>query len=200
MALAATTLAANKAVNDIVINLTSATGAIPKMLAMVDTEWMRITSNLLTPTLGVVPGYNGSAASSHGQLAPVIYGVTQDFINAGITIGGVYASQSLGVDGAIVGPSGTGLPITNTFFFLTKATAGAYTIALPTKDQTNTITFISTTAAAHVLTNAAGFYGDTTGSDTATWPAHANATFTIRAQGGVWCPIATAGAIGVVIG
>jgi hypothetical protein len=57
------------------------------MLALVDKEWMRITSVTLTPTLGVVPGYDGSAAVNHGVLAPVIYGLTSEFTQSGNVVG-----------------------------------------------------------------------------------------------------------------
>lgn len=192
MALTATTLASAKATNDTVIKLTSATGALPKYLALVDLEWMRITSNLLTPTLGVVPGYNGSPAGPHGVLAPVIYGPTTDFQAVGLNPGSSLWSQSFGVDGAITGPSGSGVPTQNTVIYLTKATAGAYTLAAPTADQKNTLIFVSTTAAAHEITYTAGFYGNTTSSDVATFPATINGVFTIQAQNGTWAPVATA--------
>jgi hypothetical protein len=198
MALTATTLAGAKATNDVFISLTSATGILPKNLALVDTEWMRVTSNLLTPTIGVVPGYSGSPAGPHGILAPVIYGPTQDFVAVGIFPGSIMPSQSFGVDGAITGPSGTGVPTANTVIYLTKATAGAYTLAGPAKDQQNTVIFVSTTAAAHVITYTAGFFGNTTSSDTATFPATINGVFTMKAQNGTWAPV-TAGTMTSVV-
>lgn len=200
MALASTTLAAAKATNDIVVNLTSATGALPKMLALVDAEWMRVTSNLLTPVLGVVPGYEGTPAGPHGVLAPVIYGVASDFTSVGMVPGGIVSSLSFGVDGAITGRLGAGtVPVGNTVIYLTKATAGAYTLAAPAKDQQNTLVFVSTTAAAHTITYTAGFYGNTTSSDVATFPATINGMFTIKAQNGTWAPVANADD-GVTIG
>jgi hypothetical protein len=108
-------------------------------------------------------------------------------------------SQSFGVDGAITGPSGSGVPTQNTIVYLTKATAGAYTLAAPAADQKNTIIFVSTTAAAHTITYTAGFYGNTTSSDVATFPATINGVFTIQAQKGTWAPVATADD-GVLIG
>ncbi len=194
MALAATTLASAKATNDIVINLTSATGAVPKMLALVDAEWMRITSNLLTPVLGVVPGYSGSPAGAHGVLAPVIYGLTSEFVSSGIVPGNVVSSTSYGADGAIA------VPVNNTVIYLTKATAGAYTLVGPAKDQQNTVTFVSTTAAAHTITYTAGFYGNTTSSDVATFPATINGVFTIKAQNGTWAPASNMSSAGVTLG
>jgi hypothetical protein len=199
MALAATTLAASKATNDTKIKLTSATGVASKQLALVDAEWMRITDVSASPTVGVVPGYNGSTAGPHGVLAPVIYGPAQDFQSIGVVPNGVVTSQSFGVDGAITGPSGTGVPVSNTLIWLTKATAGAYTLAAPAIDQQNTLTFVSTTAAAHTITYTAGFYGNTTTSDVATFPATINGMFTVRAQNGTWAPVATADD-GVLIG
>lgn len=198
MALTATTLSGAKATNDTVIALTSATGILPKNLALVDAEWMRVTSNTLTPTIGVVPGYNGSPAGPHGVLAPVIYGPTQDFVASGIIPGNVVASQSFGADGAITGPSGSGVPTANTVIYLTKATAGAYTLAGPAKDQQNTVVFVSTTAAAHIITYTAGFFGNTTSSDTATFPATINGVFTMKAQAGTWAPV-TAGTMTSVV-
>jgi hypothetical protein len=199
MALTATTLASSKATNDTRIVLTSATGIANKNLALVDLEWMRVTSVLLTPTIGVVPGYDGTPAGPHGVLAPVIFGPTQDFVAAGINPGDKVWSQSFGVDGAITGPSGSGVPTQNTLIYLTKASAGAYTLAAPSTDQKNTLTFVSTTAAAHTITYTAGFYGNTTTSDVATFPATVNGVFTIQARGGTWAPVATADD-GVLIG
>lgn len=199
MALAATTLASPKATNDTVIKLTSATGAASKMLALVDAEWMRVTSVLLTPNIGVVPGYNGTPAGPHGVLAPVIYGNPIDFVSSGIVPGGIVASQSFGADGAITGPSGTGVPVTDTVIYLTKGSAGAYTLAGPAIDQQNTLTFVSTSAYAHTITYTAGFYGNSTGSDIATFPATINGILTIKAQNGTWAPVATADD-GVLIG
>jgi len=199
MALTATTLAGAKTANSVFITLTSATGAASKMLALVDAEWMRITGVNLTPTLGVVPGYNGSPASPHGVLAPVIYGVTGDFVSSGIVPGNIIYSLSFGADGAITGPGGTGtVPTNNTVIYLTKATAGAYTLAGPAIDQQNTVIFVSTTAAAHVITYTAGFFGNTTSSDTATFPATINGVFTMKAQNGTWAPV-TAGTMTSVV-
>lgn len=187
MALRADTLASAKGTNDKVIKLTTGTGVAKKMLALVDGEWMRITDVSLAPTVGVVPGYNGSTAGPHGVLAPVIYGNPEDFSSTqGPTC------MTFGADGAITGPAGTGVPTVDTFIWLTKATAGAYTIAAPAIDQQNTLTFVSTTAAAHTLDFTPGFYGNSTTSDRASWPATINAMFTVRAQNGYWAPVATA--------
>lgn len=191
MALTATTLASAKATNDVVINLTSATGALPKWLALVDAEWMRITSNALTPVLGVVPGYNGSTAGPHGILAPVIFGTQSDFVNVGVVPNGVVTSMSFGVDGAITGPGGAGtVPTSNVnVIYLTKATAGAYTLAAAAKDQQNTLVFISTTAAAHTITMA----GNASATDVATFGGAVGNSVTFKAENTIWAAVAQNG-------
>src|SRR5262245_16166089 len=189
MALTSTTLASAKAINDRTIKLTSATGIANKMLVKVDQEFMRVTDVTLSPTVQVVPGYQGTPATSHGVLAPVVFGYPVDFVSYFSTNPQFeVVSQSFGVDGAITGPQGVNVPVVDTVVYLTKATAGAYTIALPTtNDQSNTITFISTTAAAHVVT----MTGNPGGSDVATFTAVIGASFTIKAQPGAWGIIAT---------
>jgi hypothetical protein len=191
LALTATTLASAKATNDIVINLTSATGALPKMLAIVDGEWMRITSNALTPVLGVVPGYLGSTAGPHGILAQVIYGNQSDFVNVGVVPKGVVTSQSFGVSGAITGPGGAGTVPTSdvALIYLTKAGVGAMTLAAPAIDQQNTLLFISTTAQAHTITMA----GNAAATDVATFGGAIGNSCTLKASNGVWACVAQNG-------
>jgi hypothetical protein len=191
LALTATTLASAKATNDVVINLTSATGALPKMLALVDAEWMRITSNALTPVLGVVPGYLGSTAGPHGILAQVIYGNQADFVNVGVVPRGVVTSQSFGVSGAITGPGGAGTVPTSdvALIYLTKAGVGAMTLAAPAIDQQNTLVFISTTAQAHTITMA----GNAAATDVATFGGAVGNSCTMKASNGVWACVAQNG-------
>ncbi len=186
MALTATTLAGAKTTNQTFITLTSATGAAKKMLALVDAEWMRITAVDLTPTLGVVPGYDGSTAGPHGILAPVIYGNPSDFVSIGIVPSTIVTSQSFGVSGAITGPYGTGVPVSDTLIYLTKAGVGVMTLAAPAIDQLNTLTFISTTAQAHTITMA----GNASGNDVATFAGVIGNSVTFKAENGIWAPIA----------
>jgi hypothetical protein len=188
MALTSTTLASPKLANDKVVKLTSASGIANKMLLVVDREVMRVTDVSLSPTIGVVSGYDGSAATNHGILAPAVFGVQGDFvsffrINPHIEV----VSQSIGADGAVTGPNGTGVPVVDTIVYINKATAIAATIALPAADQSNTVTFISTTAAAHVVT----MTGNPGASDVATFTAVIGATVTIKAQPGAWGILAT---------
>jgi hypothetical protein len=191
MALVATTLAGAKATGDKFVKLTSGTGVAKKMLLLVDGEFMRVTDVSLSPTVGVVPGYEGSTAGPHAALAVAIYGVPSDF--TGPEIDGPF-SNSIAVNATYQPPS------YDQVVYLTKATALAVTLLNPASvgDQ-NEITFIQAGAGAHVITYTQGFNGDTTGSDTATWPAAGYAALKIKAQNGAWVPMASAG-LGVIIG
>lgn len=79
MALTSTTLSLAKALGDKTVKLTSASGAAVKQLLYVEGEYMRITDVSLTPTLGVVPGYQGTTAINHENGAPVWFGPAGDF-------------------------------------------------------------------------------------------------------------------------
>lgn len=197
MALTVTSLNGAITQNQTLVKLTAftnpSTGAIgPQTIALVDGEQMLITDASLSPTLQVVRGYNGTAAIAHNTLAPVTYGLTTDMTQA---VGQAAASQlSLSVNNADVT-----LPVVDSTIYLTKAGVLAITINGPAKDQTNTIRFVSLTANAHTITYTAGFYGNTTSSDVATFPATVGAVFTIVARNGLWNAVATADD-GVLIG
>jgi len=200
MSLNATTLARPKLTDDIRITLTEPACIAPRMFALVDAEWMLVASNLLIPTVGVVPGYNGTTAGPHGVNAPVIFGIPYDFVNVGLVPWGVVTSQSFGASGAITGPHGPGtVPVANALMYLTSPTAGAFTLAAPGKDQQNQLTFATTTPAASTLVFPTLGAGGASVNKTATFPAGGTGVITLKAQGGFWVPQATAGAGGVVV-
>lgn len=192
MALTVTSLASACTANDTKVTLTSATGAVVGSLILVDGEWMLVTDVTLTPTVQVVRGYNNgplaSSAVAHNSLAPVTFGLSTEFS----TPSALGANQALNVssysaNGTITNPTANGAII-----YIDKATACALTLTDPAADQTNTVTIKSLTAAAHTVTYATGFYGDTTSSDVATFAAKAGASMTITARNGKWTPIALA--------
>lgn len=189
MALNITKLAVAKQTNDIRMTLQDPACIVPRMFALVDAEWMLVSSNLFAPTVGVVPGYEGTPAGPHGVNAPVIFGIPLDFVNVGITPFGIVNSQSFGVPGPITGPFGVGVPVSNSISFLTAG--GAFTLAAPGKDQQNTLTIASTSAAAGTVVFPTIGAGGTVTNKTATFPA-SNAVLTLKAQGGGWVPMATA--------
>ena len=68
---------------------------------------------------------------------------------------------------------------------LTKASAGAYTLANPYADGAMLI-IVSQTAAAHTITYTAGFNGGTTARDVATASAAIGNFLVLVSQGGIW--------------
>jgi len=175
----------------------SAGGIGPRTWALVDGEWVIVTDALLAPTLGVARGINGSLAVAHSTLAPVIYGLTSDFSQLafqGSDSIKVAPVATYSVDGAF------NVPFVDQTVYITKAGVCALTTnaAVPV-DLTVTVKFISLTANAHTITYTAGFYGNTTSSDVATFAATVGASFTMQAKNGLWIPIATADD-GVTIG
>ena len=190
MALTVTSLASACTANDTKVTLTSATGCVVGSLIMADGEFMLVTDITTTPTVQVVRGYNNGALSSsavaHAALAPVTFGLTSEFGQTSPLNGQVIVATSYSADGTITNPT------VNATIFIDKATACALTLTDPAADQTNTVIIKSLTAAAHTVTYATGFYGDTTSSDVATFAAKAGASMTIAARNGKWTPLALA--------
>lgn len=115
---------------------------------------------------------------------PVAFTGPVQFIgpNSGAPQGAV---SSYAVDGAISVRSGVA--------FLTKGSAGAYTLASPsaTTDDGLTLDIVSQTAQTHTVTCTAGFGGGTTARDVATFGGAINDGFQLVAQGGLWWVKAT---------
>jgi hypothetical protein len=132
-------------------------------------------------------GQQGTAGLAHATLAPAVYGLAADF-TFGLPSGQVPLVMSISVNDTNVT-----LPTRDALVFLQKATALGITINGPAKDQQNIVKFISGTAAAHVITYTAGFSGNTTSSDTATFAATVNASVTIQARAGTWAAVASVG-------
>lgn len=201
MALVVTSAAGNIGLNDTFIKFTAHTtpttsGIGPKEFALIDKEYVQVTDATLSPTLQVVRGALGTLACAHKILAPIVYGLSSDFTGTASTDARA-ASPSISI---AVNDTAVTLPVVDSTVYLTKATALGITILGPNSDQTNTITFISLTAAAHVITYTAGFYQNTTSSDLATFPATSGACFTIVAKNGVWNALSSMTSAGVTIG
>ena len=200
MALAVTSLNGTITKNATMITLTAFTnpssGAMSaQTVAIVDGEKMLITDATLSPTVQVVRGYDSTYASQHNTLAPIVYGLTSDFTQQVSTTGVAGSSViSYGVSGAITPP------INNTTIYLTKATAAAMTLAAPASDQSNVVTVVSLTAAAHTITYTAGFYQNTTSSDVVTFPSTSGACWIFQAKNGVWNATLGGGTTGGVTG
>ncbi len=184
-----TTLAAACGASDVTIQPTATTGNAVGWIWLVDGEYM--TQTAVATAGGLIPvqrvGANASVVRSHPILAGVTAGPTTDFPGPppGWTSNpALYKKQivSYGVAGAIAPPT------YDTLVFLDKATAAAMTLVSPTAATPDgvEVTIMSTTAAAHTVTYEAGFNGDTTTSDVATFAATKGNSMTIISSRGLW--------------
>lgn len=203
MALTGTTATAAILPGDTTWALTSTTGFLPGQPVRADSEYCYVASVPSTTSIVVRSrGAEGTTAAAHAVLTNVISGLAGDFpvIPAGHVGTGTQATseddlQTIGANTAIIA-----VPTRNTTFIINKATALATTtLAAPTLAQNGLrLTFISTTAAAHVITGTSLFNNGITGVPftTITFAAFAGAGFTATAVNGLWdvnaIPIAAA--------
>jgi hypothetical protein len=164
--------------------------------AIIDGEVVYVTDATLSPTCLVSRGMEGTAATAHNSLAPIVYGLTSDFTQPISTNGQAQAN----VLSYSVNNTSVTLPVVNSTIYITKAGVLAITINGPNNDQSNTIKFVSLTANAHTITYTAGFYGNTTSSDVCTFPSTIGAVFTITAKNGLWNAESNVSSAGVTLG
>jgi hypothetical protein len=192
MALTRTTISAAVSATALTIPVTSATGFAAGNFLRLDNEFMMVVSVSGTNITVRSRGDLGSAAIAHNTLAPATTGLLSDLpdIPPGQAAQVDQAGQTIvtaSVDGAL------SIPIQNTLVLVQKAGVCAMTLAAPTTAQDGvTVTIMSNTANAHTVTYTAGFYGDTTSSDVATFAAKVGASMTIQAQAGKWGVVALA--------
>jgi hypothetical protein len=192
MALTRTTISAAVSATALTIPVTSATGFAAGNFLRIDNEFMMVVSVSGTNITVRSRGDLGSAAIAHNTLAPATTGLLSDLpdIPPGQAAQVDQAGQTIvtaSVDGAL------SIPIQNTLVLVQKAGVCAMTLAAPTTAQDGvTVTIMSNTANAHTVTYTAGFYGDTTSSDVATFAAKVGASMTIQAQAGKWGVVALA--------
>lgn len=186
MALTRTTIAAAISADALTIPVTSATGFAAGNFIRVDNEYMMVVSMTGTSISVRSRGDLGSAAVAHNILAPATTGLLSDLPNfpmgqAAQVDPNAQTIVTASVDGAL------DIPVQNTLVLVQKAGVCAMTLAAPTAAQDGLeVTILSATANAHTVTYTAGFYGDTTSSDVATFAAKVGASMTIKAQGGKW--------------
>lgn len=209
MALTRTSLSAACGASDLTLSITSTSSgfpavgvyASPPQILQVDGEKMLIQ---VVPLAGICKvmqrGYDGTYAQAHDVLAPVATSATPgDFV--GVAQGAVDTRPPYVDDIVTVGQNGViAVPIRNTTFLLTKATAlASTTLAAPGKDQDGLrLTFTNQTNAAHVITATSLFGDGVTGAphSTATFGAFIGASLVVVADNGLWnlvsavvCPI-----------
>lgn len=190
MALTRTTLSAAVLATDAVFPLTSSTSLVVGMMGRVDNEFVKVVS--LAPNV-VRRGMFGSNAVAHQILSQFTFGLASDFPDAPagqflyVEPNSPWGSATIGADGTIGAGGVIEIPNKDTIIEINKATACAITLTAPTLAQNGVKLLIrSLTAAAHTVTYTAGFYGDTTSSDVATFAAKVGASFTIEASNGLW--------------
>lgn len=192
MALTRTTISAAVTADADIIPVTSATGFAAGNVLRVDNEYMMVVAVNGTNIQVRSRGDLGSAAVAHNSLAPATTGLLSDLPN--YPLGQAAQTDPTGqtivtasVDGALA------IPTQDTLILVQKAGVCAMTLAAPTTAQDGLeVTILSATANAHTVTYTAGFYGDTTSSDVATFAAKVGASMTIKAQGGKWGIVALA--------
>jgi hypothetical protein len=189
MALTSTTLSSDLGASDTTVKLTSTTGFAAGQPMQVDGEYMVVVSVPSTTTVKVRSrGNQGTAGVAHDVLAAVV--TSADASDFPVPPAGAVSIRqpfdsvvSYGEDGAI------GVPTKNTFVILTKGSAGAYTLAAPSKAIDGlTLTITTRTAFAHVIT-ATTLIGDgVTGSPhtTVTFAAFIGASIILVASNGLW--------------
>lgn len=186
MALTRTTISAAVSADALIIPVTSASGFAAGNFLRVDSEYMQVVSVSGTNVSVRSRGDFGSAAAAHNSLAPATTGLTSDLPDFPVgqsaqldSDGQIMVTAS--VDGAL------SIPSQNTLVLVQKAGVCAMTLAAPSLAMDGLeVTILSATANAHTVTYTAGFYGDTTSSDVATFAAKVGASMTIQAQGGKW--------------
>lgn len=132
------------------------------------------TGNLIITTAGTAAG---SVVTNNGTQTLTGKTLTAPVATAAVITSAVTAYAS---DGAITIASGIAQ--------LSKAGVGAYSVAAPSSQNGTRITFVSTTANAHVVTFTGGTLWDGTdgANTTATFTAFPGASFTVVAIGVLW--------------
>lgn len=209
MALTNTTLSSACGASDLTLAVTSTSSGFPAVgaysspaqMMRIDGEDMLIQVVPISGTVKVMQrGYNGTVAAPHEALAVITTSATPgDFQDPapGVSINKPASADdivTLGVDTTFTAygtaPTSTTLPlpVKDTTYVITKATAASITLITATAAQMGVqLTFISGTAQAHTVTYTPGFLGDTTSSDVATSSAKVGAQFVTKCgYTGLW--------------
>lgn len=208
MSITNTTLTNNIGPSDLGPFLVGSTTGFPTVNTYGSRQLMRIDGEDMlidyVPVSGSVKvlqrGYNGTVAAAHEALAVIATSSsTADFgdVPSGAVVTrppSVDDIVSIGVDTTFTaaGTAATAttlpLPIKNTIYMITKATAAAITLISGVSAQMGVkMTFQNAIAAANTVTYTPGFRGDTTSSDVATAAAKVGVSFVITCgYTGLW--------------
>lgn len=196
MALNLTTLTSPITATDLSFPVASVTGASVGRIVRINNEMMGAVLAVKSLTVFVRGrGWDGTSGRIQGVGSPVVFGDGVDFPPIAeareVAVPPRKAEQvSYGTNDAIL------VPEKDTTVLLTKATAGAYTLAAPPVGQDGiVITFISTTAAAHVVTATALYQDGVTGGakNAATFAAFVGAAMIVQSLKGTWTVVSLKG-------
>lgn len=187
MALTATSLLATMPKEALVLNATSATGATVGGFARVDDEFMVITAITGTKIDVRSRGDQGTTATAHNILAPVVFGLTSDQAILGVL-------ETLAVNKQLMDYVGIGAngaippPLRNTTYIIMKGSALASSaLADPLASQDGLeVTFLGGTDFAHVVTTVSAHDGTTGLHTTLTSPAFIGGGLTLVASKTKW--------------
>jgi hypothetical protein len=188
MALTSTTLSGDITNTTLTLGVANLTGFVAGNPVIVEQETIGAIVSVIGTAVNVrTRGDAGTAAVAHSAGALVSTGPVAE-MPPSASLPSITTTITLPGDATVtVDPAAQGWLT----YVISKATAAAITLNGPTVAQNRLrVTFRSSTAAAHLVTYAAGFYADTTGSDIATFAAKNGASFTIEANNGTWGVIA----------
>lgn len=184
MALSRTTLSASITRDADTITVASTSGATVGGFCKINGEYSTVYA---IPQSGVAKirtrGERGGKAVPHAAGSVVVFGLYSDIANAFPSdLPHTFDEIAMSADGAIT------IPTKNTRINITKATAAALTLTAPGTSVPDGIMLEirGYTAAAHTVTLTAGFFGNTTSSDVATFAAGGGGVLVLESLNGVW--------------
>lgn len=184
MALSRTTLSAAISKDTDTITVASSSGATVGGFCKINGEYSTVYQIPVAGTVRIrTRGERGGKAVAHAATSPVVFGLYSDLANAFPSdLPHLFDEITMSADGAI------SIPSKNTRINITKATAAALTLTAPGTSVPDGIILEirGYTAAAHTVTLTAGFFGNTTSSDVATFAAGGGGVLVLESLNGIW--------------
>lgn len=192
MALTTTTLSSALAAGGKSIVVASATGFTAGMLIRIDDEVMRVSKAYVSGTTIDLDGrgLDATAQIAHPASTNVTVGLASDFPVPGV--GGPFSGypSQVSIDKLYYSAAGAiTLPTAGRYMLaiINGTSALAMTLASPTKEMDGCVIYIGSNGKAnHTVTLTAGFGGNTTNSDVATFHATQKQAFSAIAINGDW--------------
>ena len=195
MAITRTTLSAAASKDTDTFYLTSAANAAAGTIVKLNNEYSTIVRVDGTAVRVRSRGQNGGRAIAHANLSPVMLALASDLAPY-ITEHGGLASEleeiTMSADGAIA------IPVRHTRINIMKGSIAVLTLTAPGATVLDGIELQihGVSLFAHTVTLTAGFYGNTTASDVATFAAGGGACLSLETKNGLWA-VRSGGTVGV---